>query len=69
MRKCSHCGSGVILWKVWVALHLWIVHGIPWRDQYMRFGLRRAYSMAGTIWEFRTYLRENGMRIERDAQM
>ena len=52
--------------RLWIALHLWLVHGIQWRDQYMKFGLRKAWSMAGDILEFRAFLRERGLTIERE---
>ena len=36
-----------------IAVHLWLVYGLQWRNQYMKFGLRRAWGMAGNILEFR----------------
>jgi hypothetical protein len=53
--------------RVWIALHVWIVFGIPWREQYMRFGLRTAWSMAGEILSFRAWLKKRGLVIARES--
>ena len=54
------------LWKLRVAFVLWVKYSLPWRDQYMKFSLRSAYQMANDIWEFRQFLRERGLTIERE---
>lgn len=51
--------------KLVVSVHLWWEFGLP--GDYMKFGLIRAWSMAETIWRFRQYCRENGVRLERVA--
>ena len=51
--------------RLQIALHLWIKHGIQWRDQYAKFGPFKAWYMAGVILDFRQYLRDHGLRMER----
>jgi hypothetical protein len=37
--------------RLFIALHLWLFYGLP--GDYMKFGLRTAWQMAGDIREFR----------------
>lgn len=54
------------MFKAWVALNLWLKHGIEWTpDSYTKFGIRTAWYMADEIWSFRQFLRERGLVIER----
>ena len=45
--------SAELLFKFWVAANLWFKFGLS--GDYMKFGLRTAWSMAGDIWEFRQW--------------
>lgn len=53
--------------RAWIAAHLWIVHGLQWREQYMKFGLATAWYMAGEILKFRKYLRDRGLVIVKEV--
>jgi hypothetical protein len=55
--------------RLGIALHFWIRFGIQWRDQYMKFGFRRAWYMAGEMLKFREHLRKRGMTIERESSL
>ena len=53
--------------RAWIAVYFWLRFGLQWRDQYAKFGLRTAWSMAGDILSFRRYLRGHDLVIVRMA--